>query len=55
MKVDSLSESYGIVKALKWVKFLQSYKGKETVARAIDKFIAEEVIRHPELKEEESY
>jgi len=52
---NSLSESRGIVRALKWVKFLSTYKNKDNIEFEIDRFISQEELRHPELKGVERY
>lgn len=55
LDIDSMSESCGIVKSLKWVKFLMSYKSNGLILREINKFIDQEEKRHPELKNLTSY
>jgi len=55
LEFDSLSESAGIVRTLKWLKFLQSYKSPSAINREVDRFIEQEERRHPELKGIERY
>jgi len=54
-KLDGLSESFGIVRALKWAKFIMSYKSKEAVLREIERFIKDEEKLFPELEEIDRY
>ena len=50
-----LAESKGAVKALKWVLFIHSYKPTSLVKREMEKFIAEEIKKFPELSKEDHY
>ena len=54
-KLDRYSEGYGIVRSLKWVRFLMTYKHKDSLKDEIDSFIKAEENRYPELKNEERY
>lgn len=49
------AESKGIVRALKWVLFLNTYKSTEATKRECEKFIQEQIKLYPKLKYIESY
>lgn len=48
-------ESEGIIRTLKWVMFLQTYKHKDLIKEEMEKFIESEEKRFPELKDLERY
>lgn len=53
--VENYGESLGIVKILKWVLCITSYKSKDDVNQLINEAIEDECKKYPKLKLEQRY
>lgn len=54
-KNEAKIESEAIVRTLRWVKFLRTYKHVDELFDEVDRFINREVESFPELKDVERY
>ena len=52
---DSRNESIGIIRTLKWVQFLMTYKSTGLIKEELKRFVAQEEVRFPDLKGIERY